>query len=105
MGQCAADGGGVARRGRARRPPRPRSGAVRSRRAARRGAHPVAIERDLLVSDAILSYADALAEGAMPVGARPEIEDLHPPPVDVIAVVGAALTAPDPAATIEALAT
>jgi murein L,D-transpeptidase YcbB/YkuD len=73
--------------------------------ALRGAAHTLSpIERDLLVSDAILSYADALAEGAMPVGARPEIEDLHPPPVDVIAVVGAALTAPDPAATIEALA-
>ena len=61
-------------------------------------------ERDLLLSDAILSYADALARGAMPVGDRPDEEDLRPEPVDVVAVVDAAISAPDPAKAIEALA-
>jgi murein L,D-transpeptidase YcbB/YkuD len=62
------------------------------------------VERDLVLSDAILSYADALAEGAMPVGARPEDEDLHPQPVDTVAAIEAAIAAPDPAQAVEALA-
>jgi murein L,D-transpeptidase YcbB/YkuD len=69
------------------------------------GAHALSpVERDLLVSDAILSYADALARGAMPVGDRPEEEDLRPEPVDVVGVVDGALSAPEPAETIEMLA-
>ncbi len=62
------------------------------------------VEHDLLLSDAILSYADALARGAMPVGDRPEEEDLEPEPVDVVAVIDVALSAPGPAQAIEALA-
>jgi L,D-transpeptidase YcbB len=62
------------------------------------------VEHDLLLSDAILSYADALAGGAVPVGERPEAEDLRPAPADVIAVVDRALSAPDPAQLVEALA-
>lgn len=62
------------------------------------------VEHDLLLSDAILSYADALARGAVPVGERPEEEDLRPAPVDVVAVVDAAISTADPAQTIEALA-
>ena len=62
------------------------------------------IEHDLLLSDAILSYADALARGAVPVGERPEEEDLHPKPVDIVATVDRAISAADPAQTIEALA-
>ncbi len=62
------------------------------------------VEHDLLLSDAILSYADALARGAMPTGERPEEEDLHPKPVDVVATVDRAMSEPDPAQTIEALA-
>jgi murein L,D-transpeptidase YcbB/YkuD len=62
------------------------------------------VEHDLLVSDAIVSYADALARGAVPVGDRPDEEDLRPQPVDVVAVVDAAISAPDPARAIEALA-
>ena len=69
------------------------------------GAHALSpVERDLLVSDAILSYADALARGAMPVGDRPEEEDLRPEPVDVVGVVDSALSAPEPAEPIELLA-
>jgi murein L,D-transpeptidase YcbB/YkuD len=62
------------------------------------------IERDILLSDAVLAYADALARGAMPIEERPDSEDLRPEPVDVVAVVDNAITAPDPGAAIEALA-
>jgi L,D-transpeptidase YcbB len=62
------------------------------------------VEHDLLLSDAVLAYADALARGAVPVGERPNEEDLQPEPVDIVADVDAAMSAPDPAQTIEALA-
>ncbi len=62
------------------------------------------VERDLLLSDAFLSYADALARGAMPIEDRADDEDLTPEPVDVVAVLDAATASPDPAKTIEALA-
>jgi L,D-transpeptidase YcbB len=61
-------------------------------------------EHDMLLSDAILSYADALARGAMPVEDRRDEEDLRPEPVDVVAVVDAAISAPDPATAMAALA-
>ena len=59
---------------------------------------------DLLVSDAVLSYADALARGDMPVERRRDDETLAPEPVDVAAAVDAAIASPDPATAIEALA-
>jgi murein L,D-transpeptidase YcbB/YkuD len=62
------------------------------------------VEHDLLLSDAILAYADALAQGAMPVGERPEDEDLQPAPVDVVAVIERAMSVPDPAQAVAALA-
>jgi L,D-transpeptidase YcbB len=62
------------------------------------------VDRDLLLSDAFLSYAQALAEGAVPVAERSENEALRPEPVDIVAVLDAAIAAPDPAAVIEALA-
>jgi L,D-transpeptidase YcbB len=62
------------------------------------------VERDLVLSDAFLSYADALARGAMPIEERADDEDLIPEPVDIAAVLDAAIDAPDPAAAIEALA-
>jgi L,D-transpeptidase YcbB len=62
------------------------------------------IDHDILVSDAVLAYADALARGAMPVETRPDNEDLQPQPIDAVAAVDAAITAPDPGAAIEALA-
>ena len=61
------------------------------------------IERDLLLSDAFLSYADALTRGEMPVEDRADDENLAPPPVDVVAVLDGAISAPDPAKVIEAL--
>jgi murein L,D-transpeptidase YcbB/YkuD len=62
------------------------------------------IERDLLLSDAFLAYADALSRGAMPIENRADDEDLTPEPVDVVAVLEAAITSPHPAQLIEALA-
>ena len=62
------------------------------------------VERDLLLSDAFLSYADALSRGAMPIEDRADDEDLTPEPVDLVAVLDAAIASPDPARVIEALA-
>ena len=61
------------------------------------------VERELLLSDAFLSYADALTRGAMPVDERDEDEDLAPKSVDVVAALDDAISAPDPAKVIELL--
>ena len=63
-----------------------------------------ALDRELLLSNAFLSYADALARGAVPVERRRDDETLTPEPVDVAAVLDAAIGSPDPAAVIEGLA-
>jgi murein L,D-transpeptidase YcbB/YkuD len=70
----------------------------------RQSADLPAIDRDLLLSDAFLSYADALARGAVPVERRSADEVLEPEPVDVAAALDAAIGRPDPGAAIEALA-
>jgi murein L,D-transpeptidase YcbB/YkuD len=62
------------------------------------------LDRELLLSDAFLSYANALARGAVPVERRRDDETLAPEPIDVAAVLDAATGKPDPAAAIEALA-
>ena len=62
------------------------------------------VERDLLLTDAYLAYADALARGALPVERRSSDEVLTPGPVDVTAALDKALDSSDPAAKIEALA-
>ena len=62
------------------------------------------MQRELLLSDAFLSYADALARGVMPVERRRDDETLTPEPIDVAAALDAAIASPDPAAAIEALA-
>ena len=62
------------------------------------------LDRELLMSDAFLSYADALARGAMPVERRTDDEVLTPEPTDVAAALDTAIGSPDPAAVIEALA-
>jgi murein L,D-transpeptidase YcbB/YkuD len=65
-------------------------------------------DRELLLSDAFLSYADALARGAMPIERRRDDEVLTPEPIDVAAALDAAIGNPDPGAdpgaAIEALA-
>jgi L,D-transpeptidase YcbB len=62
------------------------------------------LQRELLLSDAFLSYADALARGVMPVERREDDEALTPEPIDVAAALDTAVASPDPAAAIEALA-
>ncbi len=62
------------------------------------------LDRDLLLSDAFLSYADALAFGAVPVEHRRDDQVLAPEPIDVAAVLDAAIGRSDPAAVIEWLA-
>jgi L,D-transpeptidase YcbB len=62
------------------------------------------IERDLLLSDAFLGYADALARGAVPIEDRTGDEDLTPETIDIPAALDAALSHPDPAKVIEMLA-
>lgn len=62
------------------------------------------LRRELLLSHAVLSYAEALAFGAVPVGRRKGGEALTPEPVDVAAVLDAGLDGRDPVAAIEALA-
>ena len=69
--------------------------------------HPAALsalERELLLSDAFLSYADALARGAVPVERRRDDEILAPEPINVAAVLDDAIHSADPAGVIEALA-
>lgn len=60
-------------------------------------------ERELLLSDAILAYADALARGVVPTEIRVDDEDLTPGPVDIPATLDNALASLDPAAVIAAL--
>ncbi|HEV2187787.1 MAG TPA: hypothetical protein VGR70_11305, partial [Stellaceae bacterium] len=62
------------------------------------------LHRELLLSDAFLSYADALARGVMPVERRRDDQALTPGPADAPAALDAVITSPDPAAAIEALA-
>lgn len=61
-------------------------------------------DRELLLSDAFLSYADALARGVMPIERRRDDEALAPTPIDVAATLDAAIDSSDPAAAIETLA-
>ncbi|WP_158287622.1 L,D-transpeptidase family protein [Falsiroseomonas bella] len=62
------------------------------------------LQRDMLLSHAVLTYAEALALGAVPAARRRDGEALAPDPVDVARVLDAALDRRDPAAAIEALA-
>jgi murein L,D-transpeptidase YcbB/YkuD len=57
------------------------------------------------LSDAFLTYADALARGAVPLEKRKhDDETLEPAPVDVVAALQAAIVAPEPGKALEALA-
>jgi murein L,D-transpeptidase YcbB/YkuD len=71
---------------------------------AGQGAALSPVERDLLFSDAFLSFADAMSRGAMPIEERADDEDLVPEPLDVVAVLDVAMADPDPAKVIGALA-
>lgn len=72
--------------------------------ALRNAASLPATDRDLLLSDAFLSYADALARGVLPVEQRMDDEDLRPEPVDAAQALDTVIASADPAAAIEALA-
>jgi len=62
------------------------------------------VDREILLTDGFLAYADALARGAVPIEVRMDDEDLTPEPIAVAAALDNALNSPDPAAVIEALA-
>ncbi len=62
------------------------------------------LDRDLLLSDAFLSYANALARGAVPLERRRDDQVLTPESIDVAAVLDEAADSADPGAVIEALA-
>ncbi len=62
------------------------------------------LDRELLLSDAFLSYADALARGAVPVEHRRDDQTLTPDPIDIPATLDDAMGSSDPGAAIEALA-
>jgi len=62
------------------------------------------LDRELVLSDAFLTYADALARGALPVERRRDDEVLTPGKIDVAAVLDSAIASSDPAAVIEKLA-
>lgn len=63
-----------------------------------------AVERELLQSDAFLSYADALSRGAVPVERRRSDQILAPEPIDVASALDDAADSDDAAKVIEALA-
>ena len=64
-----------------------------------------AVDRDMLLSDAFLGYAEALAGGVVPSDARSDNEDLSPgQTTDIVAALDSALTSANPAAVIEGLA-
>lgn len=70
----------------------------------RRAAIFPAPHRELLLSHAVLSYAKALALGAVPLPRHDERQTLAPDPVDVAAALDDALEGPDAVAAIESLA-
>jgi L,D-transpeptidase YcbB len=70
----------------------------------RRRAELRPVDRDLVLSDAFLAYANALARGAVPLERRRDDEVLTPEPIDVAAVLDEAAGSSNPGAVIEALA-
>jgi len=62
------------------------------------------LDRDLVMSDAFLSYANALARGGVPVERRRDDQVLTPDPIDVTVVLDEAANSSDAGAVIEALA-
>ena len=71
--------------------------------ALRNAASLPTTDRDLLLSDAFLSYADALARGVLPVELRMDDEDLKPEPVDAALALDTVISSANPVAAIEAL--
>ncbi len=69
----------------------------------RRATFPT-LRRDMLLSDAFMAYAGALASGAVSIERRRDGEALTPGPIDAADALSAAIDSPDPVAAIEALA-
>ena len=68
------------------------------------GASLSALQQEFLLTDAFLTYADALARGAVTVERRRDDQVLAPEPVDVAAVLDDAIGEDDPGRAIESLA-
>jgi murein L,D-transpeptidase YcbB/YkuD len=62
------------------------------------------LQREVLLTDAFLAYAGALAHGAVPADRRTSFEALAPNEVDVAAVLDEAIDSPDPVSVIDGLA-
>jgi murein L,D-transpeptidase YcbB/YkuD len=62
------------------------------------------LDRDLVLSDAFLAYAEALARGVVAIERRRDDQVLTPGQIDVAAALESAVESPDPAAAVEALA-
>lgn len=61
-------------------------------------------DRDLLLSDAFMTYADALARGGVPMEGRERTQALTPEVVDVVAALQKAIISSDPAGSLDTLA-
>ena len=62
------------------------------------------LRRELLITDALLSYADALSHGGVPADQRTPAEAMAPETVDLAAALDVAIDSEDPVVAIEALA-
>jgi len=62
------------------------------------------LERELLLTDAVMAYGAALSHGAVPADRRTSAEAMAPAPVDLATVLDAAIDGADPVVTIERLA-
>ncbi|MEO3470462.1 L,D-transpeptidase family protein [Roseomonas sp. CAU 1739] len=69
----------------------------------RRSSFPT-LRRELLLSHALLTYAQTLSAGAMPADRRKDAEALTPDSIDIPAALDTIIASPDPAAALEALA-
>ncbi|CAH0223303.1 L,D-transpeptidase family protein [Roseomonas sp. CECT 9278] len=62
------------------------------------------LHRDVLLTDAFMAYAGALAHGAVPADKRTSAEAMAPATVDLAAALEAAIASDNPAGALEALA-
>jgi murein L,D-transpeptidase YcbB/YkuD len=70
----------------------------------RRSGSLAPLDRELLISDAVLGFADALTRGAVPPEERPSTWALTPGKADILAAVDKVLAYPNPAQALEGLA-
>lgn len=62
------------------------------------------LTREMLITDALLSYADALSHGAVPADRRTAAEAMAPETVDLAAALSQAIDSEDPVVALEGLA-